>query len=162
MIRWGGTLSIVMMLGACDVSEPPFIYASSAVTIGKDKDDLHLRGTVSVCYHDPDLDVARALAVETCQEYGLKAYQIGVVSHYQCKISTPHMVNFRCYDPQMRFASGGWVNPLNKVSVSKWRKEQMGLGKSLDDIYAGPIQAIPADDGPLIRNDADEPMQIGR
>ena len=160
VIKEIGLTGMVLLLGACSLAEPPFIYANPIVTVTKDQDYLHRTGLVSVCYHDPDLEQARALALATCAEYGLKGMERSILRD-QCKLTAPHKVTFRCYDPQMRFASGAWVIPLNAVDVKKWREEQVQItGKSSAEIYAGPTIAIPDIDGVVNRIDVDVPMKI--
>ena len=149
------------MLGGCEVAEPPFVYANPLVMVGKERDSIHLSGLVRVCYNAPDLEAAKALAIESCKEYGLEAME-RLTELYQCKISAPHKITFRCYDPKMRFASGAWVNALDKIAVKQWRQEQANLtGKSVAEIYAGPERAIPEMDDPVVRQDAEEPLKIG-
>ena len=143
------------------MAEPPFVYTNPLVTVSKDQDYLHRTGLVSVCYHDPDLEQARALAYATCKEYGLQGMD-RLIQHNQCKLTAPNKVTIRCYDPKMRFADGVWVNPLNQLEVRKWRLEQAQLtGKPPTEIYAGPVQASPDLGPPVGRSDVDAPMKIG-
>jgi len=152
---------MVFALGACGLAEAPFVYVDQAITNDKQKGELVRMGMVRVCYHDPDLEQARALAVGVCKEYGLLAFQRRI-ERDMCKLSAPNRVTFRCYDPKMRFQSGVWVNPFNKQSVHDWRIEQATLtGKPISEIYAGPIRDLPDYDDQLGRQDDEVPMKIG-
>ena len=130
-------------LAACDMHEAPYLYVDPKVTVTKPIDTLHIFGQAWICYDDHDLDAARGLAAQTCQKYDLHAMQIRI-ERYTCSSSAPHRLRFICYDPQMRFSNGAWINPLNAQQVRFWRKEQARLtGKPLSEIYAGPSRQVP-------------------
>lgn len=147
------------MLSGCSISERPFIWVDPLLTINKQlaSDTLHRYGTVIVCYNDEDAKAARALAADTCAEYGMKSLWVSA-DRMQCKMSAPNRMVFRCYDPQMRFANGAWVNPFSKNMVKMWQMEQMALtGKPLNEIYAGPTRVVPE---AILRNDVDDRMPL--
>ena len=149
-----------LVLGGCALAEPPFVVQPNTVTVSKEKDNLHRFGIVQVCYGQSDFEDAKALAAETCKEYGLESIAIRT-ERYQCKITAPHRTTFRCYDPKMRYPNGKWVNVMNQNAVTQWRQQQAALtGLPVSEIYAGPIQAAPQFQ-PIIRQDVDEPRQIG-
>ncbi len=150
-----------MVLVGCARAEAPFVFSNPLVLVGKEKDSIHRTGLVVVCFNEADLGKAKALAQDSCKEYGLEAME-KYTERYQCKITAPHKITFRCYDPKMRFANGAWVNPVDKIQVKQWRLEQaMITGKSVSEIYAGPTRAIPDMDEPVQRPDVDEPLKIG-
>jgi hypothetical protein len=81
-------------------------------------------GNVRVCYES---DTPRAerdrLADEACEVYGLKALLI-MEQRWQCRLTTPHLASYYCYDPSMRMANGTLVNPFSNSQVKAWRAEQ--------------------------------------
>ncbi len=161
MLRIVAFVGLSLLLEACELAEAPFIYIDPRISNDKKKGDLFTLGLVRVCYHDPDFDQAQALAVDACKEYGLSAYERRREFN-QCKLTAPNRVTFRCYDPNMRFSNGAWVNPLSKQEVKRWRTEQTAItGKPLNEIYAGPIREIPDLDENLGREDEEVPMKLG-
>jgi hypothetical protein len=154
-------VGISLLLTACGLAEPPFVYQDSVISNDKKKGEIYTLGLVWVCYHDPDLEQARALALQTCKEYGLSGYE-KLVEKFQCKLSAPNRVVFRCYDPQMRLSNGKWVNTLNKQEVKRWRTEQSNLtGKPLSEIYAGPLRDVPDAEESVGREDTETQMDVG-
>jgi len=154
-------VGISLLLTACEIAEAPFVYVDPAISNDKKKGDLYSFGLVRVCYHDPDLEQARALAQDTCKEYGLSGYE-KEIEKFRCKLSAPNRVVYRCYDPQMRFISGKWVNTLNKQEVKLWRTEQSNLtGRPISEIYAGPLRELPDAEESVGREDTDTQMKVG-
>lgn len=140
------------LVSGCSIAEPPFVWTDPRLSISKQMELTTLQrfGTIIICYNDVDRAKARKLAADTCAEYGLQSEYLNS-DHMQCKMSAPSRSMYRCYDPQMRFSSGAWVNPFNKNQVKMWQQEQMALtGKPLNEIYAGPTRVVPDD---LLRND---------
>ena len=153
-------LAMAWGLAGCTLAEPPFVYTNVQLSVAKQSDQIRQTGLLAVCYHDPDLPQARALALSSCRQYGLQMME-RVIQHHQCKLSAPEKLVVRCYDPQMRFADGSWVNPLNSTEVHAWRVEQHTItGKPFDEIYAGPVQQMPDLDNPPQRSDVEAPLKI--
>ena len=90
---------------------------NQTITTGKDLDDLHKYGYMRICYADNELVKARALAEETCKQYGLEPLE-SHTERYQCKFTAPHRAVFRCYDPKMRYADGRIVNVFKKLETT--------------------------------------------
>lgn len=157
MCRFLSILVALGVLSGCSIAERPFVWTDPLITINKQNDWLHRYGTVIVCYNDADARAARALAEETCAEYGLKS-QWQSADRMQCKLTAPQRMIFRCYDPKMIFANGGWVNPFSKNQIKLWQDEQISLtGKSRNEIYAGPTRVVPE---AILRNDVEAPMLL--
>ena len=155
-----GMMAVAAMLAGCSLSEAPFIYTNPIVSAGKDRDTLHRTGLLSICYDDPDLSKARDLAAATCRSYGLQMSE-RMIQRNQCKVSAPHKLTVRCFDPKMRFANGAWVSVLDPLDVKNWRLEQAQLtGKPLTEIYAGPTMDIPDFADTVQRNDVDVPLDV--
>lgn len=150
---------MIVLASGCSIAERPFVWTDPRLSVTKQVEltTLHRFGTLIICYNEADVALARKLAIDTCGEYGLQAMYLSS-DRMQCKMSAPNRMNYRCYDPQMRFASGAWVNPFNKNQVKTWQREQMALtDKPLNEIYAGPTRKVPED---LMRDDAGEPAPL--
>jgi hypothetical protein len=84
-------------------------------------------GQVDVCYDsDTPREVRDKLAADACEVYGLQA-TLYLERRWQCRMLTPHLANYYCYDPDMRTADGTLVNPFSKAQVEAWRNEQSGV-----------------------------------
>ncbi|EME68712.1 hypothetical protein H261_17156 [Paramagnetospirillum caucaseum] len=81
-------------------------------------------GQVTVCFGG---DTPRAerdrLAAEACEVYGLKSMLSSEI-RWQCRLTTPHRANYRCFDPDMRMADGTLVDPFSASRVKDWQRER--------------------------------------
>jgi hypothetical protein len=83
-------------------------------------------GSITVCYTSDTPQARRdELAREACAAFGLDAV-LATERRWQCRLTAPHLANYRCIDPAMRFSDGRYANPFSKDSVERWKAEQAG------------------------------------
>lgn len=115
---------LLAVLGGCSSGEA-FVDRGEMVASYKKQRLPGYDGTVRVCYDSVTPRAERdKLAAEACEVYGLKAL-LSTEQRWQCRMSTPHLASYYCYDPDMRMADGTLVNPFSNSQVQAWRKEQM-------------------------------------
>lgn len=122
LARIAVVLTLAALLGAC--SSTAFVDRREMVNNIRKQKLPGYNGVVQVCYDD---DTPRAerdrLAAEACEVYGLKAW-LGSERKWQCRLTEPHLADYRCYDPKMRMADGRYVDPFSSFQVKIWRQER--------------------------------------
>jgi hypothetical protein len=114
----------VAALGGCSVGEP-FVDRNNTAGQYLRKQKLPgYDGKVIVCHagETPAAEVDR-LAGEACAVYGLSAARV-VERKWNCRLTMPRATEYACYDPEMRTATGGYVDPFNRSEVERWLREQ--------------------------------------
>ncbi|HSV30032.1 MAG TPA: hypothetical protein VLL76_10755 [Candidatus Omnitrophota bacterium] len=123
-LRFASLVAAVGLLAAC--AEGPFIDRPLEGKVRKPSDAIIERGRVNVCYASAgEFAAAEKIAVDTCGAYGLQA-RLEFHDRYQCRLSTPHLATFQCYDPDMTDRFGQYINPFNEQAVAEWRKRTGG------------------------------------
>jgi hypothetical protein len=121
--RSAALLIALAVLGACS-SSTAFVDRREMERSVKKPKLPGYTGQVTVCYDGATSRQERdRLATEACEVYGLKAMLSDEVK-WQCRLTTPHTANYHCYDPDMRMADGGLVNPFSNSQVKAWRRER--------------------------------------
>lgn len=122
-LRLATSLLLAALAAGCS-SEPFIDREFTEVQVQKPK-VAGADGTVVVCYPGgtprQQLD---ELAKEACAGWGLQALFVREY-RWQCRLTAPHRATYSCIDPNMKFASGAYVNPFDKNSVEQWRDEQV-------------------------------------
>ncbi|HLO78189.1 MAG TPA: hypothetical protein VK196_17170, partial [Magnetospirillum sp.] len=116
--------------------------------IEKPVDPVLLKGSLEICFSDktPWAEV-EALAAERCASHGLKSAIEGTW-RWQCRVSSPHLAQVSCYDPEMLWPDGSKVNPFDRRQVANWER-QTGKKAKPHNFMTGqqapaPVEAPPA------------------
>jgi hypothetical protein len=81
-------------------------------------------GHLTVCHgSDTPRQQRDHMAAEACGVYGLEPVLVSE-RPWQCRFTVPHIAEYGCVDPAMRFEDGGYVNPFSPDQVEKWRAQQ--------------------------------------
>lgn len=116
-------LSLVLLAAGCADPEP-FVYDPlyGTVRISKPVDPVLKTGLLYICYSDETpMSEVIDLARERCAAHGLQLSQTGATTRWSCKVASPHLASFSCYDPDMAL-NGRYINPFNRAAVAEWER----------------------------------------
>jgi hypothetical protein len=116
---------VVVILGVAACSSGNAFVDRNYMAQGVRKQKLPgFDGHLVVCHgSDTPRQERDRLAAEACGVYGLKPVLVSE-RPWQCRFTVPHVAEYGCADPAMRFENGGLVNPFSPDQVDKWRQEQ--------------------------------------
>lgn len=147
-------LILAALVAGCADPEPFVDWGHSvSPTVAKPADPVVSGRGLPICYSDKtpreELD---KLAAERCATHGLQAVLIND-ARYQCRATSPHRATYLCYDPEMRTAKGGYINPFDEQAVREW-EQRTGKKARPHNFMTGPSPANRLPTAPAINGDA--------